>query len=100
MGETTSSTANHALQASVSFGRFDNDSLSWERWSAISPNKYLEEVEKCATPGSVAQKKAYFKAHYKNIAARKAKVLAQRRQLEKDPFGSPHQNVITDVFIS
>ncbi|XP_015957008.1 protein WVD2-like 7 [Arachis duranensis] len=92
MGETASAAANHALQVSVSFGRFDNDSLSWERWSAFSPNKYLEEVEKCATPGSVAQKKAYFEAHYKNIAARKAELLAQGRQLEKDPFGSPHRN--------
>ncbi|MED6155646.1 hypothetical protein PIB30_006819 [Stylosanthes scabra] len=92
MGETASAAANHALQVSVSFGRFENDSLSWERWSAFSPNKYLEEVEKCATPGSVAQKKAYFEAHYKNIAARKAELLAQGNQLEKDPFGSPHQN--------
>ncbi|MED6170161.1 hypothetical protein PIB30_028247 [Stylosanthes scabra] len=92
MGETASAAANHALQVSVSFGRFDNDSLSWERWSAFSPNKYLEEVEKCATPGSVAQKKAYFEAHYKNIAARKAELLAQGKQPERDPFRSPHQN--------
>ncbi|KAG4935922.1 hypothetical protein AAZX31_18G121400 [Glycine max] len=90
MGETAAS--NPALQVSVSFGRFENDSLSWEKWSAFSPNKYLEEVEKCATPGSVAQKKAYFEAHYKNVAARKAELLAQAKQTEKDSPRSQHQN--------
>jgi hypothetical protein len=92
MGETTAS--NSALQVSVSFGRFENDSLSWERWSSFSPNKYLEEVEKCATPGSVAQKKAYFEAHYKKIAARKAELLAQQNEIEKDSFRSEDQNGI------
>ncbi|KAG5017290.1 hypothetical protein AAZX31_08G282900 [Glycine max] len=90
MGKTAAS--NPALQVSVSFGRFENDSLSWEKWSAFSPNKYLEEVEKCATPGSVAQKKAYFEAHYKNIAARKAELLAQAKQMEKDSPRSQRQN--------
>ncbi|CAI8587718.1 unnamed protein product [Vicia faba] len=92
MGETTAS--NSALQVSVSFGRFENDSLSWERWSSFSPNKYLEEVEKCATPGSVAQKKAYFEAHYKKIAARKAELLAQEKEVQKDSFRSEDQNGI------
>jgi len=92
MGETTAS--NSALQVSVSFGRFDNDSLSWERWSSFSPNKYLEEVEKCATPGSVAQKKAYFEAHYKKIAARKAELLAQEKEMERDSFRSEENNGI------
>ncbi|KAL2344266.1 hypothetical protein Fmac_005551 [Flemingia macrophylla] len=90
MGETAAS--NPALQVSVSFGRFENDSLSWEKWSAFSPNKYMEEVEKCATPGSVAQKKAYFEAHYKNIAARKAELLAQEKQMGKDSSRSQYQN--------
>lgn len=48
------------LQESVSFGRFEHDSLCWERWSTFPTNKYLEEVEKCSTPGSVAQKKGLF----------------------------------------
>ncbi|KAL2349350.1 hypothetical protein Fmac_003350 [Flemingia macrophylla] len=89
-----SAASNPALQVSVSFGRFENDSLSWERWSSFSPNKYLEEVEKCATPGSVAQKKAYFEAHYKKVAARKAELLAQERQREKESFGSQDQSGI------
>ncbi|KAK8526503.1 hypothetical protein V6N12_020973 [Hibiscus sabdariffa] len=76
--------SNPALEESVSFGRFENDSLSWEKWSTFSPNKYLEEVEKCATPGSVAQKKAYFEEHYKKIAARKAELLAQEKSDEGD----------------
>ncbi|RDX63050.1 Protein WVD2-like 7, partial [Mucuna pruriens] len=90
MGETAAS--NPALQVSVSFGRFENDSLSWEKWSTFSPNKYLEEVEKCATPGSVAQKKAYFEAHYKNVAARKAELLAQEKQMEKDSSRLQYQS--------
>ncbi|KAE8716516.1 putative Formin-like protein 8 [Hibiscus syriacus] len=77
--------SNPALEVSVSFGRFENDSLSWEKWSTFSPNKYLEEVEKCATPGSVAQKKAYFEEHYKKIAARKAELLTQEKHDEGGP---------------
>ncbi|VFQ87772.1 unnamed protein product [Cuscuta campestris] len=70
------------LEVSVSFGKFESDSLSWEKWSSFSPNKYLEEVEKCSTPGSVAQKKAYFEAHYKKIAARKADQSDPEKQLD------------------
>nr|GMD95851.1 protein WVD2-like 7 [Ipomoea batatas] len=70
-----------ALEVSVSFGKFESDSLSWEKWSSFSPNKYLEEVEKCSTPGSVAQKKAYFEAHYKKIAARKVDQLEEPEKL-------------------
>lgn len=76
--------SNPSLQVSVSFGRFENDSLSWEKFSAFSPNKYLEEVGKCATPGSVAQKKAYFEAHYKKIAERKAEIIDQEKQMDKN----------------
>uniref|UniRef100_A0A2P2LKU0 Uncharacterized protein LOC8270369 n=1 Tax=Rhizophora mucronata TaxID=61149 RepID=A0A2P2LKU0_RHIMU len=87
MGERAAS--NPVLQVSVSFGRFENDSLSWEKWSSFSPNKYLEEVEKYATPGSVAQKKAYFEAHYQKIAARKAaELLDQEKQMDYDSLRS------------
>ncbi|CAL8093774.1 unnamed protein product [Prunus armeniaca] len=93
VGEAAASnSSNPALEVSVSFGRFENDSLSWEKWSTFSPNKYLEEVEKCATPGSVAQKRAYFEAHYKKIAARKAQeLLEQEKQMQDDPFRSDDQ---------
>ncbi|KAK4402869.1 protein WVD2-like 7 [Sesamum angolense] len=70
------------LEVSVSFGRFENDALSWEKWSSFSPNKYLEEVGNLSTPGSVAQKKAYFEAHYKKIAARKAEELEQEKSTD------------------
>ncbi|KAL1550930.1 protein WVD2-like 7 [Salvia divinorum] len=69
------------LEVSVSFGRFENDTLSWEKWSSFSPNKYLEEVGSLSTPGSVAQKKAYFEAHYKKIAARKAEEMEQENSM-------------------
>ncbi|XP_031124688.1 protein WVD2-like 7 [Ipomoea triloba] len=76
-----SAASSRALEVSVSFGKFESDSLSWEKWSSFSPNKYLEEVEKCSTPGSVAQKKAYFEAHYKKIAARKVDQLEEPEKL-------------------
>lgn len=61
-----------ALGQSVSFGRFVSESLAWEKWSTFSHNKYVEEAERYSRPGSVAQKKAFFEAHYKKIAAQKA----------------------------
>lgn len=67
-------------ESSISFGRFESDSLSWEKWSSFSQNRYLEEVERFSTPGSVIQKKAYFEAHFKKIAAKKA--LEQQALLE------------------
>jgi len=50
---------------SISFGRFELETLSWERRSTFSHNRYLEEVVKCATPGSVTQKRAILEAHFK-----------------------------------
>ncbi|XWS34887.1 hypothetical protein CRYUN_Cryun21dG0075600 [Craigia yunnanensis] len=84
--------SNPALEVSVSFGRFANDSLSWEKWSSFSPNKYLEEVEKCATPGSVAKKKAFFEEHCKKIAERKAELQAQEKPMESKSLNSDDQN--------
>ena len=40
-----------------------SESLAWEKWSTFSHNKYVEEAERYARPGSVAQKKAFFEAH-------------------------------------
>ncbi|KAF9617491.1 hypothetical protein IFM89_036650 [Coptis chinensis] len=55
---------------------------------AILENKYLEEVEKCSTPGSVAMKKAYFEAHYKNIAAQKVEIMEEEQRMGEDLFRS------------
>ncbi|XP_059670025.1 protein WVD2-like 7 isoform X2 [Cornus florida] len=68
----------HALGESVSFGRFVTESLAWEKWSTFSHNRYVEEAERYAQPGSVAQKKAFFEAHYKRIAAQKAAALLEQ----------------------
>ncbi|XP_048428306.1 protein WVD2-like 7 isoform X2 [Pyrus x bretschneideri] len=65
------------LGESISFGRYMSEPLAWEKWSAFSHNRYLEEVEKFSKPGSVAQKKAYFEAHYKKKAAEKAAALLE-----------------------
>ncbi|OAY34404.1 protein WVD2-like 7 [Manihot esculenta] len=67
-----------ALTESISFGRFMSESLAWEKWSIFSHNRYLEEVEQFSKPGSVAQKKAYFEAHYKKRAAMKAAALLEQ----------------------
>lgn len=80
----------HALGESVSIGRYTNESLSWDIWSTFPHKKYVEEAERYAQPGSVAQKKAFFEAHYKKIAAQKAAALleqeneAKREAAEKD----------------
>ncbi|KAF2316504.1 hypothetical protein GH714_041845 [Hevea brasiliensis] len=71
----------HALGQSISFGRFMSESLAWEKWSTFSHNRYVEEAERFSRPGSVAQKKAYFEAHYKNLAARKAAALLEQAML-------------------
>ncbi|XP_016469907.1 protein WVD2-like 7 isoform X2 [Nicotiana tabacum] len=68
-----------ALTASVSFGRFMNESLAWEKWSSFTHNRYQEEVEKYSRPGSVAEKKAYFEAQFKKAAAKKAAALLEQQ---------------------
>ncbi|XP_074295576.1 uncharacterized protein LOC141623366 [Silene latifolia] len=67
--------------SSISFGRFELESLSWERRSSFSHNRYLEEVEKYAKPGSVTEKKAYFEAHFRKRAL-------LRHQAERDGSNS------------
>ena len=55
-----------------------SESLAWEKWSSFSNNRYVEEAERFSRPGSVAQKKAFFEAHYKKIAAQKAAALLEQ----------------------
>ncbi|CAO2829115.1 unnamed protein product [Amaranthus hypochondriacus] len=86
------------LQESVSFGRFEHDSLCWERWSTFPTNKYLEEVEKCSTPGSVAQKKAYFEAHYKKIAARKIEMMEEEKKREAESMNFEDRTLMDSVY--
>ncbi|XP_057445616.1 protein WVD2-like 4 isoform X2 [Lotus japonicus] len=68
----------HALGQSISFGRFMSESLAWEKWSSFSHNRYVEEAERYSRPGSVAQKKAFFEAHYKKLAAQKAAAMLEQ----------------------
>ncbi|XVF43817.1 hypothetical protein PTKIN_Ptkin02bG0070900 [Pterospermum kingtungense] len=76
--EATEGDPIRALTESVSFGRFMSESLAWEKWSTFSHNRYLEEVEKFSKPGTVAQRKAYFEAHYKRRAAMRAAALLEQ----------------------
>ncbi|GER47994.1 TPX2 (targeting protein for Xklp2) proteinfamily [Striga asiatica] len=71
-----------ALTTSVSFGRFVSESLDWEKWSAFTHNRYMEEIEKYSKPGSVAEKKAYFEAHFKRRRA--AAMLEQQNASDND----------------
>lgn len=80
----------HALGQSVSFGRFASESLSWEKWSTFSHRKYVEEAERYSRPGSVAEKKAFFEAHYKKMAEKKkaeAALLEQANAASGDASG-------------
>ncbi|PHT75855.1 hypothetical protein T459_19377 [Capsicum annuum] len=53
---------------SISFGRFENEALCWERRSSFTHNRYLEEVEKYFKPGSVTEKKVYFEELFRKRA--------------------------------
>lgn len=47
-----------------------SEKLDWEKWSSFpTQNRYVAEAERYSRPGSVAQKKAFFEAHYKKLAA-------------------------------
>lgn len=84
------------FEVSVSFGRFENDALSWEKWSSFSPNKYLDEAGSLSTPGSVAQKKAYFEAHYKKIATQKSEQFEQENPMEPRVTSSQDEPTINN----
>lgn len=81
--------AMRTLTESVSLGRFMSESLAWEKWSTFSHNRYLEEVEKFSKPGSVAQKRAIFEAHYKKKAA--AQAASQIEEVGEPNFDVPGQ---------
>ncbi|CAE5958311.1 unnamed protein product [Arabidopsis arenosa] len=61
---------NSIHSGSVSFGRFEKESLSWERRSSFSHNRYLEEAERFSKPGSVTLMRAHFEAHFKKKGIR------------------------------
>uniref|UniRef100_A0A0A9DCJ6 TPX2 C-terminal domain-containing protein n=1 Tax=Arundo donax TaxID=35708 RepID=A0A0A9DCJ6_ARUDO len=61
---------------SISFGRFDLESLEWEKWSVFTNDRRHEEFGKFN--GLVAKKKAYFEEYFKRI--RDFKALQQQNQ--------------------
>ncbi|XP_021771025.1 protein WVD2-like 7 [Chenopodium quinoa] len=77
--ETREENPMYGMGESVSFGRYVCEELEWEKWSSFDSNnnrnRYVKEAEKYSKPGSVAQKKAYFEAHFKRMAALKAAAL-------------------------
>ena len=84
------------LTESVSFGRFASETLQWAKWSAFTQNRYLEEVERFTKPGSVAEKKAFFEAHFKNRASgntTKTKK-TQEAKIAKTVCGAQKENLV------
>ncbi|ESW35710.1 hypothetical protein PHAVU_001G258100 [Phaseolus vulgaris] len=77
-----------SLGESISFGRFMNENLDWEKWSTFTQNRYVEEAERYSKPGSVAAKKAYFEAHYKRKAAERAAALVQEANANHQANGT------------
>lgn len=77
-----------------------SEKLDWEKWSAFSTqNRYVAEAERYSRPGSVAQKKAFFEAHYKKLAAaRKAAaeeaLLLEQQNSKSEPEKLPVQEDI------
>lgn len=61
---------------SISFGRFELESLAWEKWSVFTNDRRHEEFVKFN--GLVAKKKAYFEEYFKRI--RELKALQQQNQ--------------------
>ncbi|GAB2278871.1 hypothetical protein Dimus_013545 [Dionaea muscipula] len=90
-----------ALGESVSLGRFmsESESLSWEKWSSFSRNRYVEEAEKYSRPGSVAQKKAYFEAHFKRMAALKAATLLHQSNAADDACETKIEEEVGDPVV-
>ncbi|KAI3497637.1 hypothetical protein L1887_33086 [Cichorium endivia] len=80
-----------ALTTSISFGRFMTEPLDWEKWSSFSHNRTLEDVQKHSRPGAVAEKKAFFEAHYKKIASKKTTKSPQKEN--KPPNHSPQTTI-------
>ncbi|XP_006654418.1 proteoglycan 4-like [Oryza brachyantha] len=83
---------------SISFGRFDLESLAWEKWSVFANDRRHEEFGKFN--GLVAKKKAYFEEYFKRI--RELKALQQQNQqtelnLEYSGDGSDSSQTGEDV---
>ncbi|CAN4081751.1 unnamed protein product [Withania somnifera] len=92
-----------ALGESISLGRLTMESLAWEKWSTFPHKRYVEEAERYAQPGSVAQKKAFFEAHYKKIASKKAAALHEQENTQQDANEEITHNTVAvdhDVNIS
>jgi hypothetical protein len=75
-GAISSFRERHKCHGSISFGRFDLESLQWEKWSVFTNDRRHEEFGKFN--GLVAKKKAYFEEYFKRI--RELKALQQQNQ--------------------
>jgi len=74
-----------------------SESLAWEKWSSFSHNRYVEEAERYSRPGSVAQKKAFFEAHYRKLAAQKAAAALLEQANNNNATAREGEGVIDNV---
>ncbi|VVA96032.1 unnamed protein product [Arabis nemorensis] len=68
-----------------------SEKLEWEKWSAFTTqqNRYVAEAERYSRPGSVAQKKAFFEAHYKKLAAARKAAAEEALLLQQQQNSKP-----------
>ncbi|GAA0161752.1 hypothetical protein LIER_17996 [Lithospermum erythrorhizon] len=86
------------LRSSISFGRYESEALDWQKWSTFTENRYMEDVKKYSRPGSVAQMKAHFEAHYKKKAAeRAAALLEQHNEVYRGNFDQDSMQIENDI---
>lgn len=85
------------LTESVSFGRFASETLQWAKWSAFTQNRYLEEVERFTKPGSVAEKKAFFEAHFKNRASGNTTKTKKTQEVQKENLVDSEVPLVSEV---
>ncbi|XP_021863066.1 protein WVD2-like 7 [Spinacia oleracea] len=102
--ETHEENPMYGMGESISFGRYVCEELDWEKWSSFDSNnnnnnrnRYVKEAEKYSKPGSVAQKKAYFEAHFKRMAALKAAALLEQANSAETTSTTENVNLQVEV---
>ncbi|MBA0699311.1 hypothetical protein Goari_000959, partial [Gossypium aridum] len=79
-------------RGSVSFGRYADDSIAWEKRSVFTYNRCEEELQKFQAPGFVAQKTAYFNEFYKRVGVVEALPAHQQNTRQYGPSQETQEN--------
>ncbi|KAB1995081.1 hypothetical protein ES319_D13G137300v1 [Gossypium barbadense] len=79
-------------RGSISFGRYADDSIAWEKRSVFTYNRCEEELQKFQAPGFVAQKTAYFNEFYKRVGVVEALPAHQQNTRQYGPSQETQEN--------